>query len=248
VSAHGAALDPAPGRAGIPGRAPDHGRRPVTPSRRTRCRCCGRAGWTSGCSTSPRCRRSRTPILGTCRCWCSIRRAAPARARPERGPRYRQGPGEPRSHRGGHAGGACVAHRAGRPVDRADQWKGLDSIGVTVVVLDSGFDATHPDFAGKIVASENFTDAPSIDDVTGHGTHVASIVGSGAESGGTCKGVARGAEARDRQGIAPGGPAGAGRAASVGCNPAGSGKSAAGLFFPRERRRGWLHVSRSVRS
>jgi hypothetical protein len=44
------------------------------------------------------------------------------------------------------------------------------------------------------------------------------------------------------------GRAGAGRAASVGCSPAGSGKSAAGLFFPRERRRGWLHVSRSVRS
>ena len=34
---------------------------------------------------------------------------------------------------------------------------GLDGTGVTVAILDTGIDATHPDFAGKIVANENFT-------------------------------------------------------------------------------------------
>jgi subtilisin family serine protease len=72
---------------------------------------------------------------------------------------------------------------------------GLDGTGVTVAILDSGIDATHPDFAGKIVASQNFTPDPSTDDLVGHGTHVASIIaGSGAKSGGKYKGVAPGAK------------------------------------------------------
>ncbi|PRY21347.1 S8 family serine peptidase [Pseudosporangium ferrugineum] len=73
--------------------------------------------------------------------------------------------------------------------------EGLDGTGVTVAVLDTGIDATHPDFAGRIVASENFTADPDADDVVGHGTHVAStIAGSGAKSGGRYKGVAPGAK------------------------------------------------------
>lgn len=73
--------------------------------------------------------------------------------------------------------------------------KGLDGTGVTVAVLDTGIDATHPDFTGKLSAVQNFTAAPSADDTVGHGTHVASIIaGSGARSGGKYKGVAPGAE------------------------------------------------------
>jgi subtilisin family serine protease len=72
---------------------------------------------------------------------------------------------------------------------------GLDGTGVTVAILDSGIDATHPDFAGKIAANENFTTDPNADDVVGHGTHVASIIaGSGAKSGGKYRGVAPGAK------------------------------------------------------
>jgi len=72
---------------------------------------------------------------------------------------------------------------------------GLDGTGVTVAILDTGIDATHQDFAGKIVANENFTADANADDVVGHGTHVASIIaGSGAESGGKYKGVAPGAK------------------------------------------------------
>jgi subtilisin family serine protease len=72
---------------------------------------------------------------------------------------------------------------------------GYDGTGVTVAVLDSGVDQTHPDLAGKITESANFTTAASIDDISGHGTHVAStIAGTGAASGGRYKGVAPGAK------------------------------------------------------
>jgi subtilisin family serine protease len=60
---------------------------------------------------------------------------------------------------------------------------GFTGAGVTVAVLDTGVDVTHPDLAGKVTASRNFTGEPD-DDLLGHGTHVAStIVGSGAGSG-----------------------------------------------------------------
>jgi subtilisin family serine protease len=71
---------------------------------------------------------------------------------------------------------------------------GYDGTGVKVAVLDTGIDATHPDFAGHLGASASFVPGGSVRDGHGHGTHVAStIVGSGAASGGKYKGVAPGA-------------------------------------------------------
>ena len=66
---------------------------------------------------------------------------------------------------------------------------GYTGRGVKVAVLDSGVDAAHPDFAGRL-QSANFTpEGP--EDASGHATHVASIVGgSGAASDGKYKGVA----------------------------------------------------------
>lgn len=72
---------------------------------------------------------------------------------------------------------------------------GYDGTGVTVAVLDTGIDQEHPDFAGKIAGTQDFTGSGSADDAVGHGTHVAStIAGTGAASGGRYKGVAPGAK------------------------------------------------------
>ncbi|MBT2226836.1 S8 family serine peptidase [Nonomuraea sp. NEAU-A123] len=69
--------------------------------------------------------------------------------------------------------------------------QGFDGAGTKVAVLDTGIDAGHPDFTGRIVATENFSTTPDTTDVVGHGTHVAStIAGSGAASDGKYRGVA----------------------------------------------------------
>ncbi|NMO49954.1 S8 family serine peptidase [Actinoplanes sp. TBRC 11911] len=86
--------------------------------------------------------------------------------------------------------------RTGAP----EAWaRGLDGTGITVAVLDSGVDDTHPDLAGKVVARKNFVaDYEDARDVAGHGTHVAStIAGTGAASGGRYRGVAPGAHLLD---------------------------------------------------
>ncbi len=69
---------------------------------------------------------------------------------------------------------------------------GHTGAGVTVAVLDTGIDTTHPDLAGAVVGERDFTGSASgTRDVVGHGTHVAGIVtGDGTASGGRYEGVA----------------------------------------------------------
>jgi len=67
--------------------------------------------------------------------------------------------------------------------------------GVLVADLDTGYDPGHPDLAGVVVASKDFTSSKhGIQDEVGHGTWTASIIaGSGAASQGKYQGVAPGA-------------------------------------------------------
>ena len=69
---------------------------------------------------------------------------------------------------------------------------GYTGTGVTVGILDTGYDPNHPDLAGRVTEARDFTGtSPEAIDGYGHGTHVASTVaGTGAASNGKYKGVA----------------------------------------------------------
>jgi len=52
-----------------------------------------------------------------------------------------------------------------------------DGLGVTVAVLDTGIDATHPDLVGKLLPGWDFVnDDANTDDDNSHGTHVAGVI------------------------------------------------------------------------
>ncbi len=72
---------------------------------------------------------------------------------------------------------------------------GYDGDGVTVAVLDTGIDPTHPDLTDQIQDAVSFVPDEDTTDPRGHGTHVASIIaGTGAASDGDNTGVAPGAD------------------------------------------------------
>ncbi len=66
--------------------------------------------------------------------------------------------------------------------------------GITVAVLDSGLDVTHPDFAceGKVVRLDpaRYPRFADVKDVEGHGTHVAGTIGACTDNGTGVVGVA----------------------------------------------------------
>ncbi len=67
---------------------------------------------------------------------------------------------------------------------------GYTGKGISVAVLDTGIDKSHPDLASQVAGAKNFTEE-SDEDLVGHGTHVAStIAGTAVASSGKYKGVA----------------------------------------------------------
>lgn len=77
-------------------------------------------------------------------------------------------------------------------VGAPEAWdSGFTGKGVKVAVLDTGMDESHPDLDGAVVAKKDFSGSGGIQDVDGHGTHVAStIAGSGVASDGENRGMA----------------------------------------------------------
>ncbi|GGB23096.1 hypothetical protein GCM10011511_53780 [Puia dinghuensis] len=55
---------------------------------------------------------------------------------------------------------------------------GFTGKGVRIAVLDTGFDFTHPDFAGRTIHRKSFVGRQAIDK-DGHGTHCAGVAGGG---------------------------------------------------------------------
>ncbi|MFB9209141.1 S8 family serine peptidase [Nonomuraea spiralis] len=81
--------------------------------------------------------------------------------------------------------------RSTKQIGATEAWqRGFTGQGVTVAVLDSGYDPTHPDLKDVVTQSRNFSDEPDITDRVGHGTHVTSIVAGAGEK---YRGVAPGA-------------------------------------------------------
>jgi thermitase len=63
------------------------------------------------------------------------------------------------------------------------------SPGVPIAILDSGIDQSHPDLAPKIVANANFSTSSTVDDLYGHGTHLAGIAAAITNNGAGIAGV-----------------------------------------------------------
>jgi thermitase len=57
------------------------------------------------------------------------------------------------------------------------------SASINIAILDTGVDLDHPDLASKIVSNINFSSSPTVDDVHGHGTHVAGIAAAVTNNG-----------------------------------------------------------------
>ena len=54
---------------------------------------------------------------------------------------------------------------------------------INIAILDTGVDLDHPDLADRIVSNINFSSSATVDDVHGHGTHVAGIAAAMTNNG-----------------------------------------------------------------
>ncbi len=80
-------------------------------------------------------------------------------------------------------------------IQAPSSWDSVNGSGVTIAILDTGVDGTHPDLSPNMVPGWNFYDNNSnTSDVQGHGTKVAGTAAMAANNGNGSAGVAWGAK------------------------------------------------------
>jgi subtilisin family serine protease len=118
------------------------------------------------------------------------------------------GPGQIFNMVGMAAGGGLTDHAASAgeglssdaPIDGKGALSEIDwsqvsalnegSSDVLVAILDTGVDRDHEDLVGRVVDEVNLSESPVVDDLHGHGSHVAGIIAADADNGIGIDGVA----------------------------------------------------------
>jgi len=69
-------------------------------------------------------------------------------------------------------------------IQAAQAWEVTTGSGsINIAILDTGIDLDHADLANKVISNVNFGSSPTVDDIHGHGTHVAGIAAAMTNNG-----------------------------------------------------------------